>query len=75
MPYKFKVGDRLKVVRIAFAPADSDVCAFVGRVAYVKRIDRGTEYPYWIAGHGWRNHFSGSELEAAPAKTQKKRGK
>ncbi|MDK1020052.1 MAG: hypothetical protein QGD90_00250 [Candidatus Hydrogenedentes bacterium] len=74
MPRKFKVGDRVRVVRIAFAPAEADVCSRVGFVAYVRRIDSGDTYPYWIKGYGWGNHFSARELEAAPKKA-KKRGK
>ena len=74
MPYKFKVGDRVKVATLR-GPDVGSMEAFVGRTGKVTIHDAECTWPYEVTGSKWMGVFSASELEAAPAKTRKKRGK
>ena len=78
MPYKFKVGDRVKVL----APVGCFSHKWRGRVGTVsgyKRLYEDDKYPWHVElkvnGAGRGVSFNARELEAAPMKTQKKRGK
>lgn len=69
MPYKFKVGERVKVK----ATANSKFSGMTGRIT-MRRADRS----YWVRFFDGDSvfWFAQGELEAAPAKkTRKKRGK
>lgn len=68
MSYKFKDGDRVKVR----ATAHSKFSGMIGIIT-LRRVDRS----YWVRFFDGDSvfWFGQGELEAAPAKTRKKRGK
>lgn len=68
MAYKFKVGVRLVVAR-----PERDMARYKGRCAKLIIIERHTEYPYVLAGIS--PSFSTAELDPAPKKLKKKKGK
>ncbi|MDK1020053.1 MAG: hypothetical protein QGD90_00255 [Candidatus Hydrogenedentes bacterium] len=77
MPYKFKVGDRVKVIAVHGDTAfDKAARAHVGHVGAVESTARGQVNPYIVAGlPDDESAFNANELEAAPGMTRKKRGK
>lgn len=77
MPYKFKVGDRVRVVAVHGGTAfDKAARAHVGHIGAVESTAHGLVNPYIVAGlPDAESAFNARELEAAPAKKAHKKRK
>ena len=78
MPRKFTVRDRVLIAR-GWGPAKTDIRNLVGCTGVVSDIIDSTDDPYVYQvdtdDNKHRVYCAARELEAAPAKTRKKRGK